>query len=240
MSIWESITHYNADFVPYGSEHLIAVLITSLIGVVTIVFAKRQNAKLQDRIFKGLCLVITGSVIFWAFAEVLYGRFEAEKDIPFIFCNFIATVLPLYAFSKDKTMFNIIYYLVVVGAIQAIITPSLKFNFPHYESLKFWSVHAGLLIVVFYSIFVFKYRPTFRGMIKTYISLQIYVCALVLINYVFDWNYLYLKQKPPVTTLLDFLGDWPYYVIAMDLLLIPYFLLIYAPFHTWSKSRSKT
>lgn len=238
MNVWESITHFNPDFKPYGGEHLYGVIFSLIFGIFIILLAKKHSPKIQQIIFITICMIITSSVLFWAGIEVFYGRFELEKDIPFVFCNFIATFLPLYALTRNKVLFNIIYYLVVVGAIQAIITPSLKFNFPHYESLKFWAVHSGLLIVVFYSIFIFRYRPTLRGLFKTYVYCQIYMLVVILINYLLDWNYLYLKRKPEVATLLDLLGDWPYYVIFMDLLLIPYFLISYVPFHNWNRDKS--
>lgn len=236
MNLWHSVTHYNPDFQPYGWEHGSSIVFSLFSGFWIIYLAKKKSAGIQELIFRGLCLFITSTIAFWAIVEVLYGRFELSKDIPFVFCNMMGSLLPFYAFYRKKSFFNVMYYLIVVGAVQAIITPSLKFSFPHYEAIKFWSVHSGLLTVIFYSILVFNYRPSLKGVWLTWIFAQVYLVLIVFINYIFDWNYLYINEKPGVHTILNYLGDWPYYVIFMDLILIPYFLLAYLPFKKWRNS----
>ncbi|MEQ8239592.1 MAG: TIGR02206 family membrane protein [Cyclobacteriaceae bacterium] len=235
MNIWNDITHYTPNFKPYSLEHLIAVLLLCLAGYVLMRYAKSKPLRNQETIFQILCLVINASVWFWLFNEVAYDRFEWEKDIPFVFCNLLAALLPVFAFYRKKWLFNVIYYLVIIGAIMAIITPSLKFKFPHYESIKFWAVHGGLLIVIFYSIIIFKYRPTFKGVVHTLLFVQVYVVIITVFNLTFGTNYLYLNTKPSNGTILDLLGPWPWYVIFMDLLLIPFFLLSYLPFFLLKK-----
>ena len=49
-------------------------------------------------------------------------------------------------------------------------------------------------------------------------------------------HYFYINGKPEVSTLLDSFGDWPYYILVGELVIIPYFLIIYLPFYLLKKS----
>jgi hypothetical integral membrane protein (TIGR02206 family) len=43
-------------------------------------------------------------------------------------------------------------------------------------------------------------------------------------------NYGFLRAKPPQASLLDLLGPWPWYILALDALAVVLFTLLYLPF----------
>ena len=98
----------------------------------------------------------------------------------------------------------------------------------------------GLLVIIFYAIFVFKMRPTWKSMFKSFLALQVYMLTIFGVNYLLDSNYSYLNQKPSSTSLLDYLGDWPTYLLVVEAFLIPYFLIIYLPFFIAKKLKNNT
>lgn len=157
---------------------------------------------------------------------------------PVVFCNFIAPFLPIYAFYRRKALFDIIYYLMAAAATQAVITPGLKYNFPHYEFFKFWTVHGGLLIVIIYVIVVFREMPRFKGIFSTFLFLQVYVLVNIGVNFLLEANYLFLREKPQFFSVLRALGEWPYYILIMDMLIIPYFMLLYIPIYLYQRTLS--
>ena len=229
MTLWESITHYEPNFQIFGPEHLRNMLIVVVVIAALILLARRSSDRAKSGILIGVCSLMTASVLFWFVLEMAYDRFFIDSDLPLVFCNFFAVFILIFAFTRNHVIYNILYYVVIVGATQAIISPGLKFNFPHYEAIKFWTVHGGLLFVVLYMIFVYRMLPTIRGVIQAFIFIQVYVLLIMAINWVLGSNYLFLNQKPEVITLLSWLGDWPYYIIFMDLLVIPFFFISYLP-----------
>nr|WP_290698863.1 YwaF family protein [Lacinutrix sp.] len=83
-------------------------------------------------------------------------------------------------------------------------------------------------------------RPTWKSVFKSFFVIQLYMIVVFVINYLLDSNYSYLKQKSTSISLLDYLGDWPMYIIVVEVLLIPYFLIIYLPFFIAKKFKKKT
>lgn len=124
-------------------------------------------------------------------------------------------------------MYEILVFWIIAGTSQGVITPDIAEGFPVFDYFRYWAVHLGLLIIIFYATFVFDMRPKFRSVFKSIIVLQIYIAVMMGLNYVLDANYSYLNYKPESASVLDYLGDWPWYLIQVQLLLIPYFLLIY-------------
>jgi uncharacterized membrane protein YwaF len=82
-------------------------------------------------------------------------------------------------------------------------------------------------------------RPTLRSVFKSFFALQLYVLFMVAINFVLNANYFYLNEKPKSASILDYFGEWPLYIIVVQLIIIPYFLLIYLPFYLAERKRKK-
>jgi hypothetical integral membrane protein (TIGR02206 family) len=98
-------------------------------------------------------------------------------------------------------------------------------------------VHLGLLMIIFYVTFVFGIQPKLKSVFKSFFALQIYVIIMVLINKVLKANYFYLNEKPQSASILDYFGEWPWYIIVAQIIVIPLFLLIYLPFYFTQKKK---
>jgi hypothetical integral membrane protein (TIGR02206 family) len=128
-------------------------------------------------------------------------------------------------------MFEILVFWIIAGTLQGVLTPDIAEGFPSLDYFRYWIVHLGLLIVIVYNIVVFKLKPKFKSVFKSFFALQIYVVVMIVINYVLNANYFYLNRKPDSASVLDYWGEWPYYIIVTQLIIIPLFLIIYLPFY---------
>jgi hypothetical integral membrane protein (TIGR02206 family) len=60
--------------------------------------------------------------------------------------------------------------------------------------------------------------------------LNAYAALIALFNAVYGTNYMYLREKPDVPTLLDLFGPWPVYILVAELFTLAVFALLYLPF----------
>ena len=103
------------------------------------------------------------------------------------------------------------------------------------KSIIFSNIYPYLIVFIFYATFIYDSRPSLKSVVKSFLALQVYLVFVYIINSAFNSNYFYINGKPDVTTLLDSFGDWPYYILVGELVIIPFFLIIYLPFYLLKK-----
>ncbi len=137
--------------------------------------------------------------------------------------------------TKNYKVYEIIYFWGLAGAIQAVLTPDIKYSFPHFKYIQFFTTHGGIIISICYMTFIFGYIPTPRSLLKSFLYSILLAIPIYFLDYVIKGNYLFLRAKPAGANLLDFFGPWPYYLIVLGLILIHYFLILYLPIHFSNK-----
>lgn len=220
-------------------EHIFPIVLALLLAIVLIRYAYRIPSEKQQRLIHYVAVFISASVIAFHVYSILYLDYNFKIDLPLYLCSLLGVLIPIYTYYKKYWMFEILVFWIIAGTLQGVITPDIAEGFPSLDYFRYWIVHLGLLIVIFYSIFVFQLKPTFKSVFKSFLALQIYILLMFALNYVLNANYFYLNQKPKSASVLDYFGEWPYYIIVCQLLIIPLFLIIYLPFHFRSKSLSK-
>ena len=227
----------NNNFQAFSLEHGVSTLVFTLIGIILISWALKQNSKKQDRVFVILSIFLILTNIIWIGLQFLVNDFNYQEDLPFHLCNVVGILSIFLATTKKLWIYEILLFWIMSAVLLAIVTPGIVDSFPNFHFLKFWFTHAGVVIFILYATVVYRMRPTIKSVFKSFFALQIYAISVYLINAILGSNYFFLNAKPPVASLLDNFGDWPNYLIAVEIILIPLFLLIYLPFRMFSTKR---
>ncbi|MGB5418629.1 TIGR02206 family membrane protein [Algibacter sp.] len=232
---------YNAFFllerVAIGSfQHVFPIVISILLGIVFINFAKHKfNRTQQNNALHVFACLISFIVILFHAHKISLGHYNISTDLPLYLCSLLGVIIPIFTYYRAYWMYEVLLFWIVGGTLQAVITPDIELGFPSLDYFRYWAVHLGLLIVVFYAAFVFNMRPKLKSVFKSFIALQIYVIIMIVINKLLKANYFYLNAKPESASILDYFGDWPWYIVVVQILVIPLFLLIYLPFYLTRK-----
>jgi hypothetical integral membrane protein (TIGR02206 family) len=219
----------------FGVQHGLALLFFALVGYKLIQSAKNWPQKKQVRTGIIMAFVLSATLITWTVLKIYIHGFDIKEDLPLHLCNMVSLLLPLFAVYRKQWVYEILLFWILAGTSQAMITPDLVNGFPHYHFLKYWIVHAGLVIFIMYATLIFGMRPTVKSIFKSFLALQGYFILMLLINNVLGSNYLFISHKPEQGSLLDYFGEWPYYILVAELILFPYFFLIYLPFYLTRK-----
>lgn len=234
---------YNNSFllllnrVEIGSlQQLLPILTAVVFSFFLFRFSKRSLGRQnQERLIHWVAILISLTVISFHVYKISLGGYNIRTDLPLYLCSLLGLIIPVFTFYKKKWMFEILLFWIIAGTTQAIITPDILIGFPSFEFFRYWIVHLGLVVLIMYYVIVLNHRPSLKSVFKSFLALQVYMVLMVIVNYALDANYFYMNQKPESATLLDHFGDWPYYIIISQLILVPYFLLIYLPFHLTTK-----
>ncbi|MBT7704647.1 MAG: TIGR02206 family membrane protein [Polaribacter sp.] len=224
----------NNHFMPFTTQHFGVVLFLIICGVALILWAKKQKEKTQTRVGNLLTISIATTIIFGTFLKIYKGDFNYQEDLPLHLCSFLGLTAPLLSLTKKIVYYEVFFFLILAGTLQSVITPD-QYNYLNFPFFRYWFVHAGLVIFMMYATFVYKMRPTLKSVWKSFLGMQVYMLLMFVLNYFLGSNYFYTNRKPDAATLLDLFGDWPQYVFVVELIVIPYFLLIYLPFYLTRK-----
>ena len=216
-------------FASFGHSHAVAVFVFIVLLGLSTLTALRLSDRENLIVTRISSLFLCFTVVTWTAITLALDRFNVDQSLPLSICNLFSLVAPFLFWTPNQRRFEIVYFFVLSGTLQAIITPDPEGGFPSYGFFKYWIVHCGLVIVVIHHLIAFKLFPRAKGILVTFMWLNIYILCLIPINLFLDANYFYLMRKPITPTLLDFFGPWPNYIFATEVLAIVVFAIMYMP-----------
>lgn len=222
---------YNQNsFQIFSWEHFLPIILSILIAFCCISIAKKQNESSQNLIGLLIGCIPLISIILSTFFRYNNGEASIQEDLPLHVCRVVAIISPLVLWKRNRYVLGILYFWIFAGTLNANITPDLKMGFPHYEYLCYFMLHSFLLVVPLYAIFVYKINITWTDFKRAFIGANLYMLLTLVVNFSIGSNYMYTKSKPPVETILDAMGPWPWYLITVQFLALILFLLLIIPF----------
>jgi hypothetical integral membrane protein (TIGR02206 family) len=223
----------------FGTGHLIALAILVLINLSLIWLRKSQSQKLKDGVRYTIVAILIIAESSWHIWNIVIGKWSIQTHLPFHLCAVLVWSSVIMLLTKNYRIFEFIYFLGIAGASQAVITPEAGiYGFPHYRVFQTLFAHGAIVTGAIFMTVVEGYRPTWASFKRVVIWLNIYALIVTGINVLIGSNYLYTLQKPNSASLIDFLGPWPFYLLALELLALLLCLLLYLPWYL--KDRSGT
>ncbi|MBL7826201.1 MAG: TIGR02206 family membrane protein [Saprospiraceae bacterium] len=220
------------NFVSYGAEHFAWLLFGALSTWFWIWYGRRQTEDLLKRKV-GLVMSLIPALLWVGMSAymVLYVQpVDLGLVLPFHVCYFLNLLMPVLMWRRSYLLFELFYFMVMAGCIQALITPDVQTTFPHFMNIRYFVIHMFLAQSILYAIFVFEFRPTWKSLKKSFVWSNVYFLFIILVNFVLDTNFMYLRKKPNTATLLDVFGDWPWYIIGAEFLALTLFAVVMLPF----------
>jgi hypothetical integral membrane protein (TIGR02206 family) len=200
-------------------------------------WSKLKPEPVQQRLLLGFALVL--SVL--QFAKIplnLYSEtFDITKDIPLHMCNFLPFILVWVYATKNRTVWAIVFFWIILGVSQANFTPSVEFSLFHNDAIRYWMVHLNLVLLGLYPAIVWKWDLELKDVGKSFIALNVIAGVIYFLNLILDSNYLYVMDKPPGTTFFSLLPEWPAYILVLEAIIIIWSLMIWGVFR-WIKKKN--
>jgi hypothetical integral membrane protein (TIGR02206 family) len=214
-----------ATFQPFGLDHKAALALT-VAAALALVFGGGAIRRIHDdraiRYGAASVLAIVGGIA-WV-RNIATGLIV----FPFHLCD-LALVAMVWALCQPnhRLVSELAFYWALAGSTQALLTPDLIEAFPSFRWISFFLLHGGVVLGAVY--FPVRghlvLRPASVG--RAWCATNAYAVVAGILNWQLGANFGFLARKPVNPSILDFLGPWPYYILACAGIALALFGLCY-------------
>jgi hypothetical integral membrane protein (TIGR02206 family) len=232
---------YTGDpFVLLGPSHLAALglTISALLGLY---FRGRSLSSRGRLAVRGvLAGILVANELGWHVWMVATHQWSVQTMLPLHLCS-VTTWLSIIALVRPNLLsFEFVYFLGIPGAGHTVATPDIGiYGFPHIRFFLTLVGHAAVVVAAGYLTFVEGFRPTWGSFRRVLVWTNVYLAAIFVLNRAIGSNYMYVARKPATASLMDFLGPWPWYILALEAVGLLHMLALYAPFTIADARRRK-
>ena len=217
----------STPFVFMGADHIISNLFFIIFVIGLPYYAKNYlSEKKQHILGSSIGIIIALGYLSWICLEMIGGTFDIKLHMPFHLCRTANLLIAIVLIYRSYLAYEIVFFWGLT-VIHAIITPDITQGFPHYHFIRFWITHQLMIIGIIYATFVYDIRPRKKSIFISFISVLIFFIITIPINLILRSNYFWICGKPPVPTILDYFGPWPWYIIVVMILTLIHFYFFY-------------
>lgn len=159
----------------------------------------------------------------------IYLNESLVEMLPLHLCN-IAFITAVFTMILKSFFFFEITYFWSIGAFFALLNPEVMLSFPNFWNISFFITHYYLFFTVAFCMMFWNFRPTKKGLIRAFTSLNLIFILVFFLNIRLGTNYMFVNYKPHFKSLIDYLGPWPYYILSFEVIGGSLFYLAYLPF----------
>ena len=185
-------------------------------------------------------LFIAGILILNTIAEHWYnykiGYWNLQQNLPVHLCSITNILCIILLINYKQWIAELVYYWGLAGGIQSLLTPEFTIGMGGYNFYSYFINHGGLILVVAYMIVHYEFIPRPKSWLWVLGYTQLVAVGVWIVNYFVHANYMYLSQKPAVSNPF-IIGDWPYYILILEVVALLHFWIFYLPFAKRNKKK---
>jgi len=220
----------HAIMLPLSQEWILWNSVTLFFIIAAIIFARNASVKNKSRIANTLALLVAVEFVAIQGYYIQHGLWTPQDSLPFHLCRLMWFTSMIVLLTRNQIAFELLLFVGMIGGLHSLLTPEFTHGTDLVVLIDYFFVHGGLIFIPLYCVFILGMRPRKMSWIKACLYLQIFVVSVCVINYVLESNYMYLAIKPNVENPF-LIGDWPFYIIGLELAVVLHAILVYLPFH---------
>ncbi len=221
-----------SDFQAYSAEHLVAIFLTVTLPFLLAEAVRHTDSKIVERaIVVSLLAALIGNYIGYLIFVRRLGELSWPQMLPMQMCDWAMAVILVALWTGNRRWFEVAYFWGIGGALQALLTPNLRYSFPDMRFISFFVAHSGIIIGVIFLMLTRRLRPYPMSIVRAFAWSEVYFVVALTVDLLTGVNYGFLLHKPEAFSLLSYLSDSrPAYLLQMHLLALIFFALLYLPF----------
>jgi hypothetical integral membrane protein (TIGR02206 family) len=229
------------EFHSYGVSHLTVISLTIVLPFALATVVRRTKSQRVEKIVVG---ILSGVLIVNYIAYLVFIRSRGVVDwrqmLPMQMCDWGMVVVIVAMWSGSQRWFEVAYFWGIGGTLQAVLTPNLRFGFPDWRFISFFTSHSGIIVGVVFLMLIRRYRPYPISIVHVWLWSEFYFVVTFAADKLTGVNYGFLLHKPEAFSILSFLSDLrPLYLLELHGVALLFFLGLYVPFAIYDLWRGK-
>ena len=220
------------EFQPYGLPHLTVIFLTIVLPFALAAIVWRTKSPRAEKVIVGVlsAVLVLNYIVYLIFIRSR-GTTTWQQMLPMQLCDWGIVVVIVAMWTGNQRWFEVAYFWGLGGTLQAVLTPDVRYGFPDWRFLSFFTSHCGIIIGVVFLMLTRRYRPYPMSIVRVFLWSEFYFVVTFITDKLTGFNYGFLLHKPEAFSILSFLSDsQPVYLLQMHGLALSFFLALYVPF----------
>ena len=221
-----------------SAEHLLAITAIAAITAALVAAARLHPGPWTRAACIALAVILVAAEVGWWLYLATTGARGADlaSALPLQLCDAAIFISALALVLRWQLLVELTYFWGLAGTIQAVITPDLPQHFPSFPFFQYYVAHGCIVAAALFLVAGLGRWPRRAALLRVIVITIAYAFLVGTIDALTGANYMYLRSKPASASLLDLLGQWPWYIAWASLIGAMLCFILDVPFR-WLRSR---
>ena len=222
------LPNYTIEFLSY--EWIINSVFSLTIFILILFIGRYFDLKNK----RALTYIIGGFLIFnnvvGPLRDLSIGQWRINESLPLHLCgisSWICCIMPFVNRKLQQKLFDFVFYTGTIGGVLSVLTPQINsYDGSTYQYILYYVKHLSIAILPIFMMLHMGFSLHKKSWITTFLYMNVLLVFIMPLNFAIDANYMFLAHRPEVKNPLV-IGEWPYYLLWFELILIVLLLVIF-------------
>jgi hypothetical integral membrane protein (TIGR02206 family) len=213
----------------FGADHLAALVTVACVGAL-LCAAVRRGPGAAKAVRVGLAALLLALTALTLAGWARGGGLSIWDVLPLHLCDAAIFLAVLALLTLRPAACELLWFWAGGATALAMLTPDLPRGAPDWGFFSFFALHGSVVIAAAVPPVGLRIRLRKGAPRRALLATNAYAAVVAVVDLAFHRNFLYLREKPAAWTVLEWLGPWPVYLLACEVLAAGLFALLYLPF----------
>jgi hypothetical integral membrane protein (TIGR02206 family) len=215
-----------------AGDHVGALAVTAALCAALPVAARTRPGTWTRPFSRAFGAFLLAWFVAYPLVVLLEGSYELDFDLPLHLTDAVTVVAAFALWTRRTPLFELTWFWGLTASLQAILTPDLgaDHRFPSFFYWHYFVTHGGVVVAAVFLAFGLGLTARAGAVGRVFLATAAWAGVAAVGNALTGGNYMFLREKPEATTLLDYMGPWPWYILSAALFALALFELLDLPF----------
>jgi hypothetical integral membrane protein (TIGR02206 family) len=202
------------SFAAYDASHwVVLILLAAGVGALAWSGSRYRGTATVRVVGRVFAVVLVAFHVPILIHDLSPARFDIEHSLPFQISDLAWMAAATALWFRRQWAYALTYYWGLTLVPQALITPALDApGFPDIAFVSFWGQHILVMWATVYLTWWIGMRPNWGSYAFAAAVTVAWGLVMLVFNAVAGTNYMFVSRKPENPSLLDLMGEWPWYL----------------------------